>query len=66
MPKRASAIVSLSQKMADSTARSLRVIYPGAFYHIVAGGDKRKAVFRSKRDRGNLFGHSSDRSTTVG
>ncbi len=32
-------------------ARPLRIIFPGAFYYITAGGNERKAVFKSKRDR---------------
>ncbi|MDB4304235.1 transposase [Desulfosarcina sp.] len=32
-------------------ARLLRIIYPGAFYHVTSRGNERKAVFRSKRDR---------------
>ena len=32
-------------------ARPLRIIYPGAFYHVTSRGNERKAVFRSKRDR---------------
>jgi REP element-mobilizing transposase RayT len=32
-------------------ARPLRIAFPGAFYHITARGNERKAVFKSKRDR---------------
>ena len=32
-------------------ARPLRIEYPGAFYHVTAGGNERKAVFKSLRDR---------------
>jgi REP-associated tyrosine transposase len=32
-------------------ARPLRIIFSGAFYHITARGNERKAVFKSKRDR---------------
>lgn len=32
-------------------ARPLRIIFPGAFYHITARGNDCKAVFKSKRDR---------------
>jgi putative transposase len=32
-------------------ARSLRILYPGAVYHITSRGNERKAVFRSVRDR---------------
>ncbi len=32
-------------------ARPLRIIFPGAFYHITARGNEQKAIFKSKRDR---------------
>ena len=32
-------------------ARPLRIIFPGAFYHITTRGNECKAVFKSKRDR---------------
>lgn len=32
-------------------ARPLRICYPGAFYHITARGNERKAIFRSAQDR---------------
>ncbi len=32
-------------------ARPLRIIYPGAVYHITSRGNERKAVFKSIRDR---------------
>ena len=32
-------------------ARPLRICYPGAFYHITARGNERKAIFNSNQDR---------------
>ncbi|MFC1820910.1 transposase [Thermodesulfobacteriota bacterium] len=32
-------------------ARPLRITYAGAFYHITARGNEKKAIFKSKRDR---------------
>ena len=32
-------------------ARPLRIAFPGAFYHVTARGNDRKAIFKSKRDR---------------
>jgi putative transposase len=32
-------------------ARSLRILYPDAFYHITARGNEKKAVFRNTKDR---------------
>ncbi len=32
-------------------ARALRITFPGACYHVTSGGNERKAVFKSKRDR---------------
>ena len=32
-------------------ARSLRIEYPGAYYHITSRGNERKAIFKNKGDR---------------
>ena len=32
-------------------ASTLRITFPGAFYHITLRGNERKAVFKSKCDR---------------
>jgi len=32
-------------------ARPLRIVFPGAFYHVTARGNERKAVFESILDR---------------
>ena len=32
-------------------ARPLRITFPGAFYHVTARGNERKAVFKNTRDR---------------
>jgi REP element-mobilizing transposase RayT len=32
-------------------ARLLRIIYPGAFYHITSRGNQRKEIFKSQADR---------------
>jgi REP element-mobilizing transposase RayT len=32
-------------------ARPLRIIFPGAFYHVTSRGNERKNVYKSKRDR---------------
>ena len=32
-------------------ARPLRIIYPGAFYHVTSRGNERKDIYKSKRDR---------------
>ncbi|MBI9082066.1 MAG: transposase [Desulfobacterales bacterium] len=36
-------------------ARPLRIVFPGAFYHVTSRGNERKAVFKSKRDREKFF-----------
>ncbi len=38
-------------------ARALRITYPGAFYHVTSRGNKRKAIFKSKRDREKFLGY---------
>ena len=32
--------------------RSIRIEYPGAFYHVMARGNRREAIFRDEADRG--------------
>lgn len=32
-------------------ARQLRIVFPGAFYHVTTRGNEQKAVFRTSRDR---------------
>jgi REP element-mobilizing transposase RayT len=32
-------------------ARPLRIVYPGAFYHITSRGNERKDIFESQGDR---------------
>lgn len=36
-------------------ARPLRIVYPGAFYHVTSRGNERKVVFKSMRDREKFF-----------
>ena len=31
--------------------RSLRIEYPGAYYHVMARGNRREAIFRDEEDR---------------
>jgi putative transposase len=38
-------------------ARPLRIEYAGAFYHVTARGNERKAVFKSRRDREQFLGY---------
>ena len=37
-----------------SVPRSIRIDYPGAFYHVMARGNRREKIFRSDYD-GKLF-----------
>jgi REP element-mobilizing transposase RayT len=32
-------------------ARSIRIEYPGAFYHVMARGNRREAIFLDEEDR---------------
>ncbi|MDA3902779.1 MAG: transposase, partial [Desulfuromusa sp.] len=32
-------------------SRQLRIVYPGAYYHVTSRGNERKDVFKSQRDR---------------
>ena len=36
-------------------ARSLRIEYPGAYYHITSRGNERKAIFKNKSDRNKFL-----------
>ncbi len=36
-------------------ARALRVEFPGAWYHVTARGNERRAIFRSDLDRSRLL-----------
>ena len=38
-------------------ARPLRIAFQGAFYHVTARGNERKAVFKSNRDREKFLEH---------
>ncbi len=38
-------------------ARQLRIEFPGAFYHVTARGNERKAVFKSIKDRERFFSY---------
>ena len=42
---------SLRSRQKSHMARSLRIQYPGAFYHVMARGNGRAAIFRSDADR---------------
>jgi len=35
--------------------RTLRIEYPGAFYHVTSRGNERRDIFRSQRDREKLL-----------
>ena len=37
--------------MDEAMARPLRVEYPGAWFHVTARGNERRAIFRSDADR---------------
>jgi putative transposase len=38
-------------------SRSLRIEYPGAFYHVTARGNERKAIFRAKENYEKFIGY---------
>ncbi len=35
--------------------RALRIVYPGAFYHVASRGNERKNIFLNKRDRAQFL-----------
>jgi hypothetical protein len=43
-------------------ARSVRIEYPGAVYHVMCRGDRKESIFDSDRDRcTDPFSHSESR-----
>ena len=41
--------------MVGAMARPLRIEFPGAWYHVTARGNERRAIFRSDTDRRRLL-----------
>jgi REP element-mobilizing transposase RayT len=49
-----------------AVARSIRIEYPGAFYHVMARGNRREAIFRSDPDRQLFLETLNDACTMTG
>src|ERR1043166_429740 len=49
-----------------AVARSIRIEYPGAFYHVMARGNRREAIFRSDPDRQLFLETLNDACTITG
>jgi putative transposase len=47
-------------------ARQLRIEFPGAFYHVTARGNERKAVFKSIKDREQFLSYLESASNRYG
>jgi len=47
-------------------ARQLRIEFPGAFYHVTARGNERKAVFKSIKDREQVISYFESASNRYG
>ena len=47
-------------------ARQLRIEFPGAFYHVTARGNERKAVFKSIKDREKFLSYLESASNRYG
>lgn len=47
-------------------ARQLRIEFPGAFYHVTARGNERKAVFKSIKDREKFYSYLESASNRYG
>jgi REP element-mobilizing transposase RayT len=47
-------------------ARPLRIIYPGAFYHVTSRGNEKKDIFKSKRDREKFLDYLSTATERYG
>ena len=47
-------------------SRSLRIEYPGAFYHVTARGNERKAIFKSKENYEKFVGYLESATEEIG
>ncbi len=47
-------------------ARPLRIIYPGAFYHVTSRGNEKKDIFKSRRDREKFLEYLSSAAERYG
>ncbi|HTZ17857.1 MAG TPA: transposase [Dissulfurispiraceae bacterium] len=47
-------------------ARPLRILYPGAFYHVTSRGNEKKDIFKSLRDREKFLEYLSSASERYG
>lgn len=47
-------------------ARSLRINYPGAFYHVTSRGNEQRDVFKSQRDREKFLAYLGSASERYG
>jgi putative transposase len=47
-------------------ARSLRIEYPGAFYHVTSRGNERKEVYRSDKDRVQFLSYLESATSRYG
>jgi REP-associated tyrosine transposase len=47
-------------------ARSLRIEYPGAFYHVTSRGNEQKDVFKSQKDREKFLEYLASASKRYG
>jgi putative transposase len=49
--------MDLSDLLPSRMARPLRIVFPGAFYHITLRGNEQKAVFKTDADREKFFSY---------
>jgi hypothetical protein len=47
-------------------ARALRIVYPGAFYHVASRGNERKNIFLNKRDRAQFLSYLESATVRYG
>ncbi len=47
-------------------ARALRIVYPGAFYHVASRGNERKNIFLNKRDREQFLSYLESATVRYG
>lgn len=47
-------------------ARSLRIVYPGAYYHVMSRGNEQKEIFKNQRDREKFLEYLASASDRYG
>ncbi|MFZ0931215.1 MAG: hypothetical protein WAN11_21595 [Syntrophobacteraceae bacterium] len=58
--------VNREVRKGQAMARALRIVYPGAFYHVASRGNERKNIFLNKRDREQFLSYPESATVRYG